>query len=49
MGEVKEINIESAYYFFDDMINVEDFHSKLLEKDKKSHKNIDILCWLRHN
>ena len=43
MGEVKEINIKSAYYFFDDMINVGDFHSKLLQIDKKSHKNIDIL------
>ena len=42
MGEVKEINIKSAYYFFEDMVNIEDFHSNSLEIDKKSHKNIDI-------
>ena len=42
MGQVKEINIKSAYYFFDDMVNIEDFHSNLLEIDKKSHKDIDI-------
>ena len=42
MGQVKEINIKSAYYFFEDMVNIENFHSKLLEIDKKSHKNIDI-------
>ena len=44
MGQVKEINIKSAYYFFDDMVNIEDFHSNLLEIDKKLHKDIDIYC-----
>ena len=42
MGEVKEINIKSAYYFFEDMVNIKDFHSNLLEIDKKLHKNVDI-------
>ena len=42
MGQVKEIKIKSAYYFFGDMVNIEDFHSNLLEIEKKSHKNIDI-------
>ena len=42
MGLVKEINIKSAYYFFDDMVNIEDFHTNLLEIDKKLHKDIDI-------
>ena len=43
MGEVKKKNnIKSAYYFFEDMVNIEDFHSNLLEIDKKSHKDIDI-------
>ena len=43
MGEVKEINIKNqSYYFFDDMIDIKDFHSNLLEIDKKSHKDIDI-------
>ena len=42
MGQVKETNIKSAYYFLDDMVDIEDFHSKLLAIDKKSHKDIDI-------
>ena len=42
MVQVKEINIKSAYYFFDGMVNFEDFHSNLLEIDKKLHKDIDI-------
>ena len=40
---IKEINIKNwTYYFFDDMINIEDFDSNLLKIDKKSYKNIDI-------
>ena len=42
MRQVKEINIKSAYYFFDGVVNIENFHSNLLEIDKKSHKDIDI-------
>ena len=43
MGQVKEINIKSqTYYFFDDMIDIRNFHSNLLKIDKKSHKDIDI-------
>ena len=43
MGQVKEINIKNqTYYFFDDMINIKNFHSNLLKIDKKSHKDIDI-------
>ena len=43
MGEVKEINIKNqTYYFFDDMVNIKNFHSNLLKIDKKSHKDIDI-------
>ena len=42
MGEVKEINIKSAYHYFEDMINIKDFHSNLLNIEKKSHKDIDI-------
>ena len=42
MGQVKEINIKiQTYYFFDDMIDIKDFHSNLLKIDKKSHKDID--------
>ena len=42
MGEVKKINIKSAYHNFEDMGNIEDFHSNLLEINKKSYKDIDI-------
>ena len=43
MGEVKEINIKNqTYYFFDDMIDIRNFHSNLLKIDKKLHKDIDI-------
>ena len=37
MGNVKEINIKNRkHYFFDDMINIENFDSNLLKIDKKS-------------
>ena len=43
MGNRKEINIKNQmYYFFDDMINIEDFDSNLLKIDNKLHKNINI-------
>ena len=43
MGKVKEINIKNqTYYFFDEMIDIENFHSSLLKIDKKSHKDINI-------
>ena len=43
MGQVKEINIKNQrYYFFEDMIDIKNFHSNLLEIDKNSHKDIDI-------
>ena len=43
MGNIKQITIKNrTYYFFNDMINIEDFDSGLLKIDKKSFKNIDI-------
>ena len=43
MVQVKEINIKNqTYYFFDDMIDIRNFHSNLLKIDKKSHKDIHI-------
>ena len=43
MGNIKEINIKNqTYYFFNDMINIKDFHANLLKIDKKSYKNIDV-------
>ena len=45
MGEVKKLNIKNqSYYFFDDIIDIRNFHSNLLKIDKKSHKDIDIYC-----
>ena len=43
MGNIKQINIKNrTYYFFNDMMNIEDSDSNLLKIDKKSYKNIDI-------
>ena len=42
MGQVKKINIKSAYHYFEDMVNIKDFHWNLLNIKKKSHKDIDI-------
>ena len=41
MGNIKQINIKNCtYYFFNDMINITDFDSSLLEIDKKSYMTI---------
>ena len=43
MGEVKGINIKNrTYYYFDDLIDIRNFHSNLLKIDKKSHRDFDI-------
>ena len=43
MGQVKELNIKNqTYYFYDEIIDIRNFHSNLLKIDKKSHKDIDI-------
>ena len=43
MGQVKELNIKNrTYCFFNDMIIIEEFDSKLLKIDKKLYKGIDI-------
>ena len=43
MGQVKEINVKYwTYYFFNGIINIEDFDSNLLKIDKKSYKFIGI-------
>ena len=43
MGEIKELSIKNrTYYFFDDMIDIINFHSNLLEIDKKPYKDLDI-------
>ena len=43
MGKVRQINIKNwTYYFYNDIINLKNFESKLLKIDKKSYKNIGI-------
>ena len=43
MGNIKQINLKNrTSYFFDDMINIEDFDLSLLKTDKKAYKNIGI-------
>ena len=43
MGDVKELNIKNrTYYYYDDMIDIRNFHSNLLKIDKKSRKEFDI-------
>ena len=43
MGTIKEIIIKNrTCYFFNNMINIEDFDSNLLKVDKKSHRSNDI-------
>ena len=42
-ANVKSINIKNhTYYLFNNIINIKNFDSNLLKKDKKSYKNIDI-------
>ena len=43
MGSTKQINIKNrTYYFYNDIIDIENFDAKLLKIDKKSYKDIDI-------
>ena len=43
MGKIKEINFKNrTYYFYNNIINIEDFDSNLLKIDKTSFKNVDI-------
>ena len=43
MGKFKQINIKNrAYYFYNDPINLKDFHAILLKIDKKDYNEIDI-------
>ena len=43
MGMIKQINIKNrTYYFYSDIIELENFDSNLLKIDKKSYKDIGI-------
>ena len=48
MGTVKQINIKNrTYYFYNDIIDLENFKSNLLKIYKKSYKDIGIPCVYR--
>ena len=43
-ADVKSINIKNrTYYFFNDMINIEDFDSNLLKIDKSRTKTLTFI------
>ena len=43
MGEVKQIdNKNRSYYFYNDIINLENVNARLLKTDKKTFKGINI-------
>ena len=44
MNTTKQINITNrTYYFYNDIIDIENFDTKLLKIDKKSHKTLIFL------
>ena len=43
MGTIKQINIKNrTYYFYNDIIDLQNFDSSLLKLDRKSYKEISI-------
>ena len=43
MDTTKQINIKNrTYYFYNDIIKLENFDARLLKIDKKSYKDINI-------
>ena len=43
MGTIRQIDIKNrTYYFYNDIIDIQDFDSNLLKIDKKSYKDIGI-------
>ena len=43
MGTIKQLNVKNwTYYFYNDIIDIENFDSSLLKVDKKSYKDIGI-------
>ena len=44
MGNIKQINVKNCtYYFFNDIININNFDPSLIKIYKKSNKNIGII------
>ena len=43
MGETKQINFRNrTYYFYNDQIDLKDFHARLLKINKKDYNEIGI-------
>ena len=43
MGEIKQINIKHiTYYFYNDIINLDEFDESKIKVDKKNFNDIDI-------
>ena len=43
MGEIKQINVKNrTYYFYSDIINLDEFDGSKIKVDKKNFNNIDI-------
>ena len=46
MGKVKQVQIKNrTYYFYNEIINIEEFNLGLLKIDKKLYRDIDI-CYI---
>ena len=49
-GNIKQINIKNrTYYFFNDMINIKDFDSSLINTEKVLQKYWHLQYWLHHS
>ena len=45
MGKVKQIEIKNrTYYFYNDIIDIEEFNSSSLKIDKKLYKDFHVYC-----
>ena len=43
MGEIKQMNIKNwIYYFYNDIINLDEFHGSKIKVDRKKINDIDI-------
>ena len=51
MGKVKQVETKNwTYYFYNDIINIEEFNSNLLKIDKKFYNEYWYLPdWVYHN
>ena len=42
MGEIKQINKHQTYYFYNDVINLDEFDESKIKVDRKNFNDIDI-------